>query len=91
MKADVGTLSGSTTAGTAGNLVLAVTGGSSYTIAIAATDTAASIISHVNGTSGLGSSGARKVSDRISIEKIGNRTRNSDQYFLISAPTAALQ
>jgi flagellin len=55
---DVGTLSGSTTAGTAGNLVVAVTGGSSFTVAVAATDTAASIISHFNGTSGLGSSGA---------------------------------
>jgi flagellin-like hook-associated protein FlgL len=55
---DVGTLSGSTTAGTAGNLVIGITGGASYTIAIAATDTAASIISNFNATSGLGSSGA---------------------------------
>jgi flagellin-like hook-associated protein FlgL len=55
---DVGTLSGSSTATTAGNLILAITGGASYTIAVAATDTAASIISHVNATSGLGSSGA---------------------------------
>jgi flagellin-like hook-associated protein FlgL len=55
---DVGTLSGSTTATTAGNLIVAVTGGSSFTIAVAATDTAASIISHFNATSGLGSSGA---------------------------------
>jgi len=55
---DVGTLSGSSTATTAGNLVVAVTGGASYTIAVAATDTAASIISHFNSTSGLGSSGA---------------------------------
>jgi flagellin-like hook-associated protein FlgL len=55
---DVGTLSGAATAGTAGNLVVAVTGGASYTIAIAATDTAASIISNFNATSGLGSSGA---------------------------------
>jgi len=55
---DVGTLSGSNTATTAGNLIVAVTGGSSYTIAVAATDTAATIISHFNATSGLGSSGA---------------------------------
>src|SRR5689334_23106737 len=55
---DVGTLSGSNTAGTAGNLVVAVTGGASYTIALAATDTAASIIANFNGTAGLGSSGA---------------------------------
>jgi flagellin-like hook-associated protein FlgL len=55
---DVGTLSGASTAGTAGNLVIAVTAGASYTIAVAATDTAASIISHVNATSGLGSNGA---------------------------------
>jgi flagellin len=57
---DTGTLSGSTTVGTAGagNLVVAVTGGSTYTIAIAATDTAASIISTFNGTSGLGAAGA---------------------------------
>jgi flagellin len=56
---DVGTLA-STSLGTAsaGNLVVSVTGGSSYTIAIAATDTAASVISHFNATSGLGSSGA---------------------------------
>jgi flagellin len=55
---DTGTLSGATTAGTAGNLVVAVTGGSSYTLAIAATDTAASIISNFNAVSGLGSTGA---------------------------------
>jgi len=55
---DVGTLSGSNTATTAGNLVIAITGGSTYTVAIAATDTAATIISHFNATSGLGSSGA---------------------------------
>src|SRR3977135_3233619 len=52
---DTGTLSGASTVGTsaAGNLVVNVTGGSSYTIAIAATDTAATVISTVNGTSGL--------------------------------------
>jgi flagellin-like hook-associated protein FlgL len=55
---DVGTLSGATTAGTGGNLVVAVTGGANYTIAINATDTAASIIANFNGTPGLGSSGA---------------------------------
>jgi flagellin len=57
---DTGTLSGATTAGTAaaGNLVVAVTGGSTYTLAIAATDTAASIISNFNAISGLGSTGA---------------------------------
>jgi flagellin len=57
---DVGTLSGSTTVGTsnAGNLVVAVTGGSTYTLAVNATDTAASIISHFNAISGLGSNGA---------------------------------
>jgi flagellin len=57
---DTGTLSGATTVGTAaaGNLVVAVTGGSSYTLAIAATDTAASIISNFNAVSGLGSAGA---------------------------------
>jgi flagellin len=57
---DTGTLSGASTVGTsaAGNLVVNVTGGSSYTIAVAATDTAATIISHVNATSGLGSAGA---------------------------------
>jgi flagellin len=57
---DTGTLSGSTTVGTAGagNLVVAITGGSTYTIAIAATDTAASIIANFNGTSGLGAAGA---------------------------------
>jgi flagellin len=55
---DVGTLSGSTTAGTAGNLVVGITGGASYTLAIAATDTAASIIANFNATSGLGSTGA---------------------------------
>jgi flagellin-like hook-associated protein FlgL len=57
---DTGTLSGSTTVGTssAGNLVVSVTGGSSYTIAVAATDTAATIISNFNATSGLGSAGA---------------------------------
>jgi flagellin len=56
----VGTRSGSTTIGTsnAGNLVVAITGGSTYTIAVAATDTAATIISHFNATSGLGSTGA---------------------------------
>jgi flagellin len=60
LAADVGTLNGATTVGTsaAGNLVVAVTGGSSYTIAVAATDTAASIIAHFNATAGLGSSGA---------------------------------
>jgi flagellin len=49
-----------TTVGTsaAGNLIVDVTGGSNFTIAVAATDTAASIISHFNATSGLGSSGA---------------------------------
>jgi flagellin-like hook-associated protein FlgL len=57
---DTSTLSGSATAGAAGagNLIVAVTGGSTYTIAVAATDTAASIISTINGTSGLGSTGA---------------------------------
>jgi flagellin len=55
---DTGTLAGATTAGTAGNLVVAVTGGSSYTLAIAATDTAASIITNFNAISGLGSAGA---------------------------------
>jgi flagellin len=57
---DTGTLSGATTVGTAGagNLVVAVTGGSSYTLAIAATDTAASIVSNFNAVSGLGSAGA---------------------------------
>jgi flagellin len=57
---DLGTLSGSTTVGTsnAGNLVVSVTGGSSFTLAVAATDTAASIISHFNAISGLGSTGA---------------------------------
>jgi flagellin len=57
---DTGTLAGSTTVGTAGagNLVVAVTGGSSYTLAIAATDTAASIVSNFNAISGLGSAGA---------------------------------
>jgi flagellin len=57
---DTGTLSGASTAGTAaaGNLVVAVTGGSSYTLAITATDTAASIISNFNAISGLGSTGA---------------------------------
>jgi flagellin len=57
---DVGTLSGATAVGTsnAGNLVVAVTGGSTYTLAVAATDTAASIISHFNAISGLGSNGA---------------------------------
>jgi flagellin len=57
---DTGTLSGATTVGTAaaGNLVVAVTGGSTYTLAIAATDTAASIISNFNAISGLGSTGA---------------------------------
>jgi len=55
---DTGTLSGAATAGTAGNLVVAVTGGSSYTLAIAATDTAASIVSNFNAVSGLGSAGA---------------------------------
>ncbi|HEY4407230.1 MAG TPA: flagellin [Xanthobacteraceae bacterium] len=57
---DTGTLAGGTTVGTAGagNLVVAVTGGSSYTLAIAATDTAASIISNFNAISGLGSAGA---------------------------------
>jgi flagellin len=57
---DTGTLSGATTAGTAaaGNIVVNVTGGSSFTLTIAATDTAASIISTINGTPGLGSAGA---------------------------------
>jgi flagellin len=57
---DTSTLSGSATAGTAGagNLIVAVTGGSTYTIAVAATDTTASIISTINGTAGLGSAGA---------------------------------
>jgi flagellin-like hook-associated protein FlgL len=55
---DVGTLSGSSTATTAGSIVVAVTGGSTYTVAVAATDTAATIISHFNATSGLGSTGA---------------------------------
>ncbi len=55
---DTGSLAGATTAGTAGNLVVAVSGGSSYTLAIAATDTAASIISNFNAISGLGSAGA---------------------------------
>jgi flagellin len=57
---DTGTLSGATTVGTAGagNLVVAVTGGSSYTLAIAATDTAATIITNFNAISGLGSAGA---------------------------------
>jgi flagellin-like hook-associated protein FlgL len=57
---DTGTLSGSTTVGTAaaGNLVVAVTGGSTFTLAIAATDTAASIVANFNAISGLGSSGA---------------------------------
>jgi flagellin len=57
---DVGTLSGATTVGAAGagNLIVAVTGGANYTLAVAATDTAASIISHFNAISGLGSAGA---------------------------------
>jgi flagellin-like hook-associated protein FlgL len=55
---DVGTLSGTNTATTAGSLVVAVTGGSTYTVAVAATDTAATIISHFNATAGLGSTGA---------------------------------
>jgi flagellin-like hook-associated protein FlgL len=57
---DVGTLSGSTSVGTAaaGNLVVSVTGGSSFTVAVAATDTAASIVSNFNAASGLGSTGA---------------------------------
>jgi flagellin len=55
---DTGTLTGATTAGTAGNLVVAVTGGSTFTLAIAATDTTASIVSNFNAISGLGSAGA---------------------------------
>jgi flagellin-like hook-associated protein FlgL len=55
---DVGTLSGAATAGTAGNLIVAITGGATYTIAVAATDTVASVISHFNATAGLGSTGA---------------------------------
>src|SRR5258708_9799228 len=54
---DTGTLSGAASATTAGNLVVAVTGGSNYTLAIAATDTAASIITNFNAISGLGSTG----------------------------------
>jgi flagellin len=57
---DVGTLSGATTVGTsnAGNLIVAVTGGSTFTLAVNATDTAASIIANFNAIPGLGSSGA---------------------------------
>jgi flagellin len=57
---DTGALSGATTVGTsaAGNLVVAVTGGSTFTLAIAATDTTASIITNFNAISGLGSAGA---------------------------------
>jgi flagellin-like hook-associated protein FlgL len=55
---DTGTLAGAATAGTAGNLVVAVTGGSTFTLAIAATDTTASIVSNFNAISGLGSAGA---------------------------------
>src|SRR5882724_10265990 len=57
---DTGTLAGATTAGTsgAGNLIVAVTGGATYTVAIAATDTAASVIATFNAVSGLGAAGA---------------------------------
>jgi flagellin len=55
---DTGSLTGAATAGTAGNLVVAVTGGSTFTLAIAATDTTASIVSNFNAISGLGSAGA---------------------------------
>jgi flagellin len=57
---DTSTLSGAATVGTAGagNLVVAVTGGSTFTLAIAATDTTASIITNFNAISGLGSAGA---------------------------------
>jgi flagellin len=57
---DTGSLSGATAVGTAGvgNLAVAVTGGSTFTLAIAATDTAASIITNFNAIAGLGSAGA---------------------------------
>src|SRR5258708_7228653 len=47
---DTGTLAGATTVGTAGagNLVVAVTGGSSYTLAIAPTHSAATTVAHLN-------------------------------------------
>src|SRR5260221_9251531 len=57
---DTGTLSGATTVGTAaaGNLVVAVTGGSSHTLPISAPDTPATIITHFNPISGLRPPGA---------------------------------
>jgi flagellin-like hook-associated protein FlgL len=89
---DTGTLSGSTTVGTsnAGNLVVSVTGGSSYTIAVAATDSAATIISHFNATSGLGSTGAITATTDVSghIQLSANPT--SSFTVTASATTAGL-
>ncbi len=59
--ADVGTLTGaagSVGASGTGNIVLSVSNGSSYTVSVAATDTASTILAAINNTSGLGSSGA---------------------------------
>ncbi len=58
---DLGTLTtsaGSVGASGTGNIVLTVSNGSSYTVAVAATDTAATILANINSTSGLGSGGA---------------------------------
>ena len=85
---DTGTLSGATTAGAAGagNLIVAVTGGSTYTVAIAATDTAASIISTFNAVSGLGSAGAVTAGTDSSGHL--QLTANPTSSFTITANTA---
>jgi len=85
---DTGTLVGAATAGAAGagSLIVAVTGGSTYTLTIAATDTAASIISTFNGTSGLGSAGAVTAGTDSSGHL--QLTANPTNSFTITANTA---
>lgn len=86
---DVGTLSGTSTIGTAaaGNLVVNITGGASYTVAIAGTDTVAQIDANFNAVSGLGSSGAITATTDSSghIKLVAN---NASTSFTVTASSA---
>jgi flagellin len=89
--ADVGTLSGATTATTAGNLIVNITGGSSYTLAITATDTAASIDTNFNTIAGLGSAGAiTATTDGSGHLKLAANTSATSFTITANATTAAI-
>jgi flagellin len=79
-----------TTVNTAGNLLINV-GASTYTVAITASESLSSIESQINGTSGLGSSGAVTASDDGSGHLVLTGNTNTTAFTVVAnAESAAL-